>query len=141
MERWLSYLPWCTEQSVCNNKPSTFKVIKDVQETQIKNYHHIESIKCTKAQLFIHSLHSNVFLFVSLLNLHRCDLQRLHSNQVVSNGLQQHPSRSRSVPEGLAHVSTQPGIECHCSRNHWRSSSFRHPNRGVHVVEQITTSV
>ncbi|XP_031623034.1 monocarboxylate transporter 1-like [Contarinia nasturtii] len=70
----------------------------------------------------------------------RCDLHRQYNNQVVANGLQHHPSRSRSVPEGLAHVSNQ-GIECHCSRNRWRSQSFRHPNRSVQVVEQITTSV
>lgn len=82
--------------------------------------------------------HARFILFFG--NSHRCDLNRQH-NQVVANGLQQHPSRSRSVPEGLAHVSTQPGYECHCNRNHWRSSSFRHPNRSVQVVEQITTSV
>lgn len=80
-------------------------------------------------------------LFFSSVDFPRCDLHRQYNNQVVTNGLQNHPSRSRSVPEGLAHVSTQPGFECHCSRNHWRSQSFRHPNRSVQVVEQITTSV
>lgn len=57
---------------------------------------------------------------------------------MVGNGLQQHPSRSRSVPEGLAYVSS--GCECQFNRRNWRSSSLRHPNR-VQVVEQITTSV
>lgn len=66
---------------------------------------------------------------------------------MIGNGLQQHPSRSRSVPEGLAHVSSGNGggsgggCECHLNRRNWRSSSLRHPNRSVQVVEQITTSV
>lgn len=91
--------------------------------------------------VFIHISHLVFFrllCFLCLLHLIRCDLPR-HHNQVVANGLQQHPSRSRSVPEGLASV--HPGTDCHCNRNHWRSSNFRHPNRSVHVVEQITTSV
>lgn len=75
----------------------------------------------------------------------RCDLRRQYTQQIAANGLQQHPSRSRSVPEGLAHVSSQPGCECHwnyqSTNNRWRSSSFRHPNRPVTVVEQMTTSV
>lgn len=71
--------------------------------------------------------------------LNRCDMRRQYVPTVVSNGLQQHPSRSRSVPEGLAHVSS--GCECNFNRRNWRSSSFRHPNRSVQVVEQITTSV
>lgn len=77
---------------------------------------------------------SNVFFDFPRRDLHR------EYNQVVTNGLQHHPSRSRSVPEGLAHGSIQ-GVECHCSRNHWRSQSFRHLKRPMHVVEQITTSV
>lgn len=75
----------------------------------------------------------------SLLLIHfRCDLHRQHSH-IPLNGLQQHPSRSRSVPEGLAHSSSQHGCECHanCPNNRWRSSSFRHyRNRPVQVVEQ-----
>lgn len=75
----------------------------------------------------------------------RCDIHRPHVS-IIANGLQYHPSRSRSVPENLAHVSAQHSSDCQCSgnannmnRTHWRSSSFRHPNR--QVVEQITTSV
>lgn len=76
---------------------------------------------------------------------YRCDVHRPHVS-IIANGLQHHPSRSRSVPENLAHVSAHHGSDCQCriaknntSGNHWRSSSFRHPNR--QVVEQITTSV
>ena len=84
---------------------------------------------------------SRKFTFVSVNYRIRCDIHHQYA-PVPSNGLQQHPSRSRSVPEGLAHVSSH-GCECHLNRrsNRWKSSSFRHHSRPVQVVEQITTSV
>ncbi|XP_055596121.1 uncharacterized protein LOC129746484 isoform X2 [Uranotaenia lowii] len=63
-----------------------------------------------------------------------------------SNGLQSNPSRSRSVPEGLA-TGHQPeaGPDCHSWNHcHWTTANgvnFCRPTRPVQVVEQITTSV
>lgn len=70
----------------------------------------------------------------------RCEVHS-HPNS-YSNGLRQHPSRSRSVPEGLAHYPMQ-GCDCQwsCHNNRWHTGSFRHHSRPIHVVEQITTSV
>lgn len=78
------------------------------------------------------------------LFLNRCDV---HTQQPHSNGLRQYPSRSRSVPEGLANPGMQLHQNCECQwncRHRWQSVSFRNPpvtQRPIHVVEQITTSV
>uniref|UniRef100_A0A182NEZ4 Major facilitator superfamily (MFS) profile domain-containing protein n=1 Tax=Anopheles dirus TaxID=7168 RepID=A0A182NEZ4_9DIPT len=73
-----------------------------------------------------------------------------------ANGLQYHPSRSRSVPEGLGGAGMgrmgtggmmQPGGgggDCHWNHCHWTTANgvnFCRPNRPIQVVEQITTSV
>uniref|UniRef100_A0A4Y0BMK8 Major facilitator superfamily (MFS) profile domain-containing protein n=1 Tax=Anopheles funestus TaxID=62324 RepID=A0A4Y0BMK8_ANOFN len=68
-----------------------------------------------------------------------------------ANGLQYHPSRSRSVPEGLGGagrggVGATPGTggDCHWNHCHWTTANgvnFCRPNRPIQVVEQITTSV
>uniref|UniRef100_A0A182WH16 Major facilitator superfamily (MFS) profile domain-containing protein n=1 Tax=Anopheles minimus TaxID=112268 RepID=A0A182WH16_9DIPT len=68
-----------------------------------------------------------------------------------ANGLQYHPSRSRSVPEGLGGAGrvgagAQPGTggDCHWNHCHWTTANgvnFCRPNRPIQVVEQITTSV
>lgn len=83
----------------------------------------------------------NKINFSLLLIQIRCDLHRQHAH-IPLNGLQQHPSRSRSVPEGLAHTSSQRGCECHANCLNSRTNSLRHyRKRPVQVVEQITTSV
>ncbi|XP_055684488.1 monocarboxylate transporter 12 [Lutzomyia longipalpis] len=69
----------------------------------------------------------------------RCDI---HRSQCNINGFQGHPSRSRSVPEGLAF--TSHGCDCH-----WATGRCAWPSTGncysggqpLQVVEQITTSV
>uniref|UniRef100_A0A182SW63 Uncharacterized protein n=1 Tax=Anopheles maculatus TaxID=74869 RepID=A0A182SW63_9DIPT len=68
-----------------------------------------------------------------------------------ANGLQYHPSRSRSVPEGLGGAGrvgagAPPGMvgDCHWNHCHWTTANgvnFCRPNRPIQVVEQITTSV
>lgn len=71
------------------------------------------------------------------MNISRYDTQRSYA---TSNGLQQHPSRSRSVPEGLGCIpQSNHGCECQFSRG--RSSTICRSSRPIHVVEQITTSV
>lgn len=67
----------------------------------------------------------------------RCEL---HPQPIPTNGLRQYPSRSRSVPEGLAHPIPCCDCQWNC-RNRWQSSSFRHLAKPIQVVEQITTSV
>uniref|UniRef100_A0AAG5DSK7 Major facilitator superfamily (MFS) profile domain-containing protein n=1 Tax=Anopheles atroparvus TaxID=41427 RepID=A0AAG5DSK7_ANOAO len=68
------------------------------------------------------------------------------------NGLQYHPSRSRSVPEGLGGsvragaAGGGPGAftDCHWNHCHWTAAdraNFCRPHRPIQVVEQITTSV
>ncbi|XP_053672496.1 uncharacterized protein LOC128722838 [Anopheles nili] len=70
------------------------------------------------------------------------------------NGLQYHPSRSRSVPEGLGGAGRVGGGQagatggtygdCHWNHCHWTTANgvnFCRPNRPIQVVEQITTSV
>ncbi|XP_053692970.1 uncharacterized protein LOC128741289 [Sabethes cyaneus] len=60
-----------------------------------------------------------------------------------TNGLQHNPSRSRSVPEGLA-TGYRTAAECHLNHCHWTTANgtnFCRPTRPVQVVEQITTSV
>ncbi|XP_035774947.1 uncharacterized protein LOC118457456 [Anopheles albimanus] len=82
--------------------------------------------------------------------------QQHHQQQQLppypANGLQYHPSRSRSVPEGLG-GRTGPGgpgsgvgpfADCHWNHCHWTTANgvnFCRPNRPIQVVEQITTSV
>ncbi|XP_058124041.1 uncharacterized protein LOC131281545 [Anopheles ziemanni] len=71
-----------------------------------------------------------------------------------ANGLQYHPSRSRSVPEGLGGTgrtgATGGGpsgafADCHWNHCHWTTAqdraTFCRPSRPIQVVEQITTSV
>ncbi|XP_062547904.1 monocarboxylate transporter 2-like isoform X1 [Armigeres subalbatus] len=60
-----------------------------------------------------------------------------------SNGLQNNPSRSRSVPEGLANSHRGAG-DCHWNHCHWTTANgvnFCRSTRPIQVVEQITTSV
>lgn len=62
---------------------------------------------------------------------------------ICANGLQNNPSRSRSVPEGLAHSHRGPA-DCHWNHCHWTTANgvnFCRPTRPIQVVEQITTSV
>lgn len=86
-------------------------------------------------------------LLMKMFYFWRCDIhqqqptpsnqqQHQYNPQVISNGLQYHPSRSRSVPEGLAQ-----GCECNWNRYRWQSSTMCKNMRPIQVVEQITTSV
>lgn len=64
-------------------------------------------------------------------------------SNVCANGLQNNPSRSRSVPEGLAN-GHRGGADCHWNHCHWTTANgvnFCRPTRPIQVVEQITTSV
>uniref|UniRef100_A0A904MV87 Monocarboxylate transporter n=2 Tax=Culex quinquefasciatus TaxID=7176 RepID=A0A904MV87_CULQU len=72
------------------------------------------------------------------------------SQYFCTNGLQHNPSRSRSVPEGLANGGHQRGGgtgagDCHhWNHCHWTTTNgvnFCRPTRPIQVVEQITTSV
>lgn len=107
--------------------------------------------------IFIFIIH-HVYIYLYILYLYyicyicyvkfRCDI---HPQYISTNGLQQNPSRSRSVPEGLAN--TAQNCECIWNyRNRWQSCSFRQPStstatlsttttKPIQVVEQITTSV
>uniref|UniRef100_A0ABK8FRK8 Monocarboxylate transporter n=2 Tax=Anopheles gambiae TaxID=7165 RepID=A0ABK8FRK8_ANOGA len=73
--------------------------------------------------------------------------QHHHQQQLPpypANGLQYHPSRSRSVPEGLGVQPGAGGPDCHWNHCHWTTANgvnFCRPNRPIQVVEQITTSV
>ncbi|XP_058452063.1 uncharacterized protein LOC131430851 isoform X1 [Malaya genurostris] len=61
-----------------------------------------------------------------------------------TNGLQNNPSRSRSVPEGLANNHGAVANDCHLNHCHWTNANgtnFCRPTRPIQVVEQITTSV
>ncbi|XP_055636261.1 monocarboxylate transporter 7-like [Toxorhynchites rutilus septentrionalis] len=65
------------------------------------------------------------------------------SYMCATNGLQSNPSRSRSVPEGLANPHRTPA-DCHWNHCHWTTANgmnFCRPTRPIQVVEQITTSV
>ncbi|XP_062705982.1 monocarboxylate transporter 12 isoform X2 [Aedes albopictus] len=63
---------------------------------------------------------------------------------MCANGLQSNPSRSRSVPEGLANGHRSGAADCHWNHCHWTTANgvnFCRPTRPIQVVEQITTSV
>lgn len=112
----------------------------------LQQWHELSSETTVKVSLFTVLLNDRiVFMMFFILFDFRCEMHSHHPNTTTaySNGLRQHPSRSRSVPEGLAHYPMQ-GCDCQwssCHNNRWHTGSFRHHSRPIHVVEQITTSV
>lgn len=61
--------------------------------------------------------------------------QHLPTAAYPMNGLQSHPCRSRSVPEGLAHP--QMDRQWH----NYRTVGPNYRSRPVQIMEQITTTV
>lgn len=83
-------------------------------------------------------------VFVKFTVPYRCELHSNHNTPQTypMNGLQNHPSRSRSVPEGLGFASQSH--EAHGNHCRWTTPGgvhFCRPVRPIQVVEQITTSV